>query len=187
MVHNRAHFESKENRLARFRNGPPSGTIETLLNSIANFFNNEIALAPTPGHYQTSLLFLGIHAAALIIAEAFWNKTGLEGYKRYLTVFVDGDSEDTKFSNIASIIHDWRNVLAHQWLGSVGHEIGYDYGMSHGFENRNGVTFINPKIYCDYYLKAFSVGGKIWDYETLFNENEREMINKRIIKKYIER
>ena len=57
-------METKEARLARFMSGPPEEAIETLLNSIANYFNNEIAL--TPDHHQTSLLFLGIFAILLL-------------------------------------------------------------------------------------------------------------------------
>ena len=164
-MENRAHGESKEARLARFQSNPPVEAIETLLNSIDNHFNNEIRLAP--GNFQTSLLFLGIHAAALTISEVFFNKFGQEGYKLFLERFVDGESEDTKFSNIAELIHDWRNVLAHQWLGSIGHEVGYDYKMTSGWENRDGVTFINPRMYCDHYLNAFSAGGRIWQYDKI--------------------
>jgi len=183
-MENRAHGESKEKRLARFQNGSPVEAIETLLNSIDNFFNNEIRL--TPGNAQTSLLFLGIHAVALTISEAFFNKTGPEGYKLFLEKFVDGESDDTKFSAIAGLIHDWRNVLAHQWIGSVGHEIGYDYKMKFGWQEREGVIFINPKIYCDHYLDAFLSGGKIWDYDKIFTETELEATKKRIIQKYLE-
>jgi|SRR3989338_705180 len=183
-MENRAHGESKEKRLLRFQNNPPVEAVDTLLNSIDNFFNNEIRLAPD--NAQTSLLFLGIHAVALTISEVFFNKTGLEGYKLFLEKFVDGKSENTRFSAIAELIHDWRNVLAHQWLGSVGHEIGYDYKMEFGWQERDGVVFINPKIYCEYYLGAFSSGGKIWGYDKIFTESELQAIKNRIIKKYLE-
>ena len=181
-MENRSHSESREARLARFQKNPPVEAIGTLLNSVDSFFNNEIRL--TPENTQTSLLFLGIHAAALTISEVFFNKTGSEGYKLFLEKFVDGDSDNTKFSTIAELIHDWRNVLAHQWLGSVGHEIGYDYEMKFGWQKRDDVTFINPKIYCDHYLKAFS--GKIWEFEKIFSEPELQAIKNRIIKKYLE-
>lgn len=182
-MENRAHSESKHARLARLQNNPPVEAIETLLNSIDNFFNNEIRLAPE--NAQTSLLFLGIHAVALAISEAFFNKTGPEGYKLFLEKFVDGDSGDTKFSSIAELIHDWRNVLAHQWLGSIGHKIGYDYKMKFGWQERDGVVFINPKIYCKYYLEAFSSGGKIWNYDKIFTNQELQRIKECIIRKYL--
>lgn len=182
-MENKAYSESKEKRLARFQNNPPVEAIDTLLNSVDNFFNNEIRL--TPDKAQTSLLFLGIHAVALTISKVFFNKTGLKGYKLFLERFVDGDSDDTKFSAIAKLIHNWRNILAHQWLGSVGHEIGYDYKMKFGWQKRDNVTFINPKIYCDYYLKAFSKRGKIWEFKRTLSETGLQAIKERIIKKYL--
>lgn len=179
-------MESKEARIARFENGSPVETIETLLNSIDNFFNNELSI--TPDNYQTSLLFLGIHAAALTISEVFFNKTGLEGFKLFLEKYVDQKQTDKQFSLIAEEIHSWRNVLAHQWLGSLGHQIGYDYKMVEGWKkNSEDVLFINPKVYCDSYLAAFTSSGKIWKYENSFSQNELENIKIRIIKKYINR
>jgi hypothetical protein len=180
---NRAHNESKDARLARFRKNPPEEAIETLLNSIDNFFNNEIRL--TPDNAQTSLLFLGIHAVALTISGVFFNKTGSEGYELFLERFVDGNSDDTKYSAIARKIHDWRNVLAHQWIGSVGHEIGYDYKMELGWQQRDGIIFINPRIYCEQCMMAFSRGGKIWSYNKMFSGSDLQAIKERIIQKYV--
>lgn len=187
MGENRAHKgEALEARLKRFQNGPPLEVIETLLNSIDNYFNNEIRL--TPNNYQTSLLFLGIHATILTIGEAFFNKrTGLEDYKKFLEIFVDGTTDDTRFSTIAESLHYWRNILAHQWLGELGHEIGYDYEMTNGWEKRDDVTFINPKIYCEHYLNAFSRNGRIWNYQEMFTETELENIKHRLIEKYTQR
>jgi hypothetical protein len=185
-MENRAHQgETKEHRLYRLQNSHPIEVIETLLNSIDNFFNNEIRL--TPENKQASLLFMGVHASALTIAEAFVDKGGPEGYAWFLETFVDGATDDTRFSLIARSIHDWRNVLAHQWIGSIGHVIGYDYAMPLGWERRDEVLFINPKIYCEKYLAAFAVGGKIWRYDTLFYLEELESIKERIVRKYQEK
>lgn len=187
MSENNAHKgESQEARLRRFQNGHPYEVIETLLNSIANFFNNEILV--TPENRQTSLLFLGIHASILTISEGLFNeKNDFENYKKFLQVFVDGSTDDTRFSIIAEPVHSWRNILAHQWLGSLGHRIGYDYEMANGWEERDGVIFMNPKIYCEYYLKAFSGDGKLWGYQKMFTESELEKINQRLVDKYIKR
>jgi hypothetical protein len=57
MAKNRSHQETQEERLRRFQAEPPQEAIETLLNSVANFFNNEIQA--TTDRHQTSLLFLG--------------------------------------------------------------------------------------------------------------------------------
>ena len=181
-MQNRAHMESREKRLARLRGGSPIESIETLLNSIANFFNNEIEL--TPDNYQTSLLFLGIHASILTISEAFFGTSGERGYHMFLEKFIDGDTNDTKFSEISPILHNWRNILAHQWLGSTGHRIEYNYRMSEGWKIDNEVTVINPKIYCQKYLDAFSRGGKIWQYEHILTEAELNRAKEIIVHKY---
>lgn len=182
---NRAHMESKEKRLARFKGNPPVEAIETLLNSIANFFNNEIAL--TPDNHQTSLLFLGIHAAVLTISEALFGVAGEKGYRMFLEKFVDGDPVDRKFSQIANILHDWRNILAHQWIGSAGHKIQYDYKMDEGWKKAGELIVINPKIYCQCYLDAFGRGGKIWQYERILSQSDLENAKQVIVKKYEKR
>lgn len=185
MAENRAHKgESKEHRLKRFKEGTPAEAIDTVLNSIANFFNNEIRL--TPEYYQTSLMSLGNHAVALTIGEAFFGRGREEDiYRKFLEMFIDGKTEDMQFSRIAGYIHDWRNIIAHQWIGSLGHQIAYDYNMEFGWKKEeDGVIFINPKKYCEACLGAFSAGGKIWDYKKLFSEEELEQIKQRIIEKY---
>ena len=185
-MQNNSHGETKDRRLTRFQSNPPYEIISTLLNSIANYFNNEISLTTENGNYQSSLLFLGIHSVALTISEGLFGKTGSEGYKLFLERFIDGDTSDTKFSTIAKAIHDWRNVIAHQWIGSVGHSIGYDYEMSLGWEVRGDITFINPRIYNDCYLKAFKADGKIWQWENTLSDEEKEEAKQRLIKKYLE-
>ncbi|GMX58530.1 MAG: hypothetical protein MCSN_1840 [Candidatus Microsyncoccus archaeolyticus] len=187
MSENRAHQEPRDDRLARFQNNPPAEIIDTLLNSIDNYFNNEIRITVGEANYQTSLLFLGIHSVALTISEGLFDKSGLDGYKIFLETFVDEGESDLKFSSIASLLHDWRNVLAHQWLGSVGHKIGYDYRMDEGWQEREGITFINPRIYCNQYLKAFGQGGKAWNYQNLLSEDELNSAKQRLINKYIKR
>ncbi|MFA5877916.1 MAG: hypothetical protein WC845_00945 [Candidatus Staskawiczbacteria bacterium] len=185
-MENNTHLgETKEKRLKRFQDGPPYEIIATLLNSIANFFNNEIVLTTQANNFQTSLLFLGVHAVALTVSEGLFDKKGLEGYKLFLERFVDGDTPDTKFSTIAELIHNWRNVLAHQWIGSIGHEVGYDYTMSLGWEIRGENTFINPRIYLEHYLAAFNANGKIWGWEKLLTDTEKEESKKRLIEKYL--
>lgn len=178
-------MEPLEKRIKRFQDGHPIEIIETLLNSIANFFNNEIRITTKDDNYQTTLLFLGVHAVALTISEGLFNKSGSEGYKLFLEKFVDGDTPDTKFSEVARVAHDWRNILAHQWLGIGGYEIGYDYEMSRGWEKRGGVIFINPKIYCDHYLKAFGPNGRIWDYQNILTESELQEAKQRLLKKFL--
>lgn len=186
MAKNRAHnSESQPKRLTRLQ-AHPVEAIDTLLNSIENFLNNEIRIAPDD--YQTSLLFLGIHAAALTIGEVFFGNQGrdkdLSNYREFLKAFVDGATPETQFSTVAEDIHSWRNILAHQWIGSLGHKIEYDYKSVLGWEKRGGVLIINPKIYCEKYLNAFSLGGKIWSYGFLFTQKQLAQIHTRIVEKY---
>ncbi|MBI1862841.1 hypothetical protein HYS00_01835 [Candidatus Microgenomates bacterium] len=183
MLNTTHNIESFENRLARFQNNSPIESIETLLNSIDNYFNNEIGAAPE--RYQTSLLFMGIHAVTLTISEVFWGLSGESGYKKFIETFVDGKTDDTRFSTVSNKIHNWRNVLAHQWLASSGYEIQYDYKMESGFVKDEDLLIVNPKIYCEYYLAAFSAGGKIWNYEKILTGAELESAKQRIISKFV--
>ncbi|MEZ4104301.1 MAG: hypothetical protein R3B60_03365 [Candidatus Paceibacterota bacterium] len=186
-MENRSHVEPLESRIARFQDGHPIEIISTLLNSIDNHFNNEIRLATENDHYQTSLLFLGIHAVSLTISEGLFNTQGEAGYKMFLENYIDGDTPDTKFSNIATEIHSWRNILAHQWLGVSGYDIGYDYEQEEGWIKRDDVVFINPKIYSDHYLNAFVAGGSIWDFDKRFTEDELQQIKERLLVKFLAR
>jgi hypothetical protein len=185
MAKNRAHnSESQPQRLARLKSHPIEA-IETLLNSLDNFFNNEIRIAPN--HLQTSLLFLGIHAVALTIGEVFFDNDPVSNYSDFLKTFVDGQTHDTQFSIVADEIHNWRNILAHQWLGSSGHKIEYDYSAILGWEKKGDILVINPNIYCDTYLQAFSSGGKIWTYDSIFTPQQLADIHVRIVDKYMRR
>jgi hypothetical protein len=77
-MQNRAHMESFETRLARFKDNPPNEVIVTLLNSIDNHFNNELKLTINDSlNPQTALLFLGIHAVALTISHGIFGQDGV--------------------------------------------------------------------------------------------------------------
>ncbi len=185
-MRNNAHMEEKEKRIKRFENGCPTEIISTLINSIPNFFNNEIRLTIKDDNYQTSLMFMGVHAVALTISEGLFGVRGLDGYRLFLETFMDGDTPDTKFSAIAGLVHKWRNVVAHQWLGSVGHSIGYDYTMNLGWEKRGEVTYINPRIYCEHYLKVFGSDGPIYSYDKKMTTDQLEAAHERLLRKFIQ-
>ena len=68
-MENKAHGESREKRLERFKKNPPEEVIDTLLNSLNNYFKNEITLTTKAENAQTSLMFLGIHSVALTVSE----------------------------------------------------------------------------------------------------------------------
>jgi len=193
MSQNNAHMnETREHRTERFQKSEPVEIIESLLGSIQNFFNNEIAATfDNPNNRQTSLMFLGVHSVALTISHGFFGKDGEKGYRKFVQTYMDmdGDSADKKFSTIASEIHEWRNVIAHRWLNVAGHEIGYNFDMPEGWKKEGDVIYINPQIYLDQYLKAFdrSKGGMIYRYpEILTNPKALEAAKKRMLEKYID-
>ena len=186
MADNHAHSgESLEKRTLRFQNNSPIEIIETLLNSIDNHFNNEIRITTENDNYQSTLLFLGIHAVALTVAEGVFNKRGLEGFRFFLKKFVDGGTEDKQFSTIAETIHNWRNTVAHHWLAASGHGFGYDYAMDKGWEVRDEILFINPRIYRDCYLAAFSAGGRIWRYDSILQAEGMEQAKERLVTRFL--
>lgn len=175
--------ETKENRLKRFKDNPPNEIIDTLLNSIANSLNIEISLAIKKK--QSSLLFLGIHASILTISDTFFDMKPKDAYTKFLTLFMDKNDIYSKYSLIANIIHDWRNILAHQWISSLGHKLGYDYTMSQGWNYVNEQLIINPEIYGSQYLETFAMSGKIWDYENILKSETLNSIKDRMITKFI--
>lgn len=165
MAKNRAHNESPRKLIEDTINGNPVGAVSLLILSINNFLNNEIVLTVNQEPPQTSLLFMGIHSSALTMAELFFGKDRPEnGYKKFLQMFIDGDTKDKQFSLIAGELHAWRNILVHGWLSSRGHNIEYDYEMEKGYERSEDTLYINPKVYLALYLKAFTKNGRIWQY-----------------------
>lgn len=178
-------MEDKQKRLARLTNGSPVEIIETLLNSMHNFFMREIGVASDSNlHY---LVMLGDHSVALTISEGLFGKAGLDGYKLFLERFVDQDKDGFNFSEIAENIHNWRNVIAHQWLSSSGYDLGIDLDMKLGWENRKGVVYFNPKLYHEAFNGAFKGGGRIWQYERILTEEQMQKAKERLLKKYIGR
>jgi hypothetical protein len=182
--------ESREKRLKRFQNNHPTEIIDTLLNSMASYFINELRTVfnnPNPANYQTSLMILGTHSIALTIAYGLFNKGGEMGYKLFLEHFIDGDSSDKKFSTVASEIHEWRNVIAHRWLNFAGHNFSYEFDMLEGWKKEDDFLLINPRIYLEQYLKTFGPNGKIYGYKKVLTTDEMlEAAKQRFISQYIE-
>lgn len=190
LMKNNAHLgETRDQRLKRFEQNSPVEVIDTIINSIANYFNNEIrATLYDTANPQTSLMILGIHSVALTIAYGLFNSGGPQGYKLFLERFIDGDTPDTKFSTIGSEIHEWRNVLAHRWLNVAGHSFSYDYEMPEGWKREGEFLLLNPKIYLEHYLKVFGVNGKIYQYNKILTTDQQlEEAKVRFISKYTEK
>ena len=186
---NNAHLgETKEQRLKRFTKSHPHEVVSTIINSIASHLMNELRVVfENPTNYQTSLMFLGTHSIALTIAHGYFNKSGEDGYKIFLEHFIDGDTPDTKFSTVASRIHEWRNVLAHRWINVSGHSFSYNFDMSEGWKIEDEFLLVNPKVYLDHFLKAFGSSGKIYDYDkVLTNEEMWARAKQSFISKYLD-
>ena len=78
-------MEDKQKRYKRLSEGSPVEIIETLLNSMDNFFNREIDSAA--GSELWYLVLLGDHAVALTISEGLFGEAGLSGFKIFLEKF----------------------------------------------------------------------------------------------------
>lgn len=186
---NNAHLgETKEQRLKRFTENHPYEVVATITNSMANNFLNELrTVFDNPNNYQTSLMFLGTHSISLTIAYGFFDKHGEEGYKLFLERFIDGNTPDTKFSTVASRIHEWRNVIAHRWINVAGHSFSYDFDMPEGWKIEGEFLLVNPRIYLGQFLKAFGAGGSIYKYDDILTTEELwEEAKQRFISKYVD-
>ncbi len=189
MSKNNAHLgETKEQRLKRFRDGHPIEVIETVIQSIANHFVNELrSVFDNPPNRQTTLMFLGTHSIALTIAYGLFGKGGEDGYKLFLENFVDGDRPDTQFSTVAPEIHEWRNILAHRWINVAGHSFSYEFGMPEGWKREDEFLLVNPQIYLNQFLATFGAGGRIYGYKKVLTTDEMyEAAKQRFISKYVE-
>ena len=178
-------MEDKQKRLKRLSEGKPVEIIDTLLNSMQNFFMGEIGSASE--NNLLYLVILGDHAVALTISEGLFGKVGVGGYKLFLEKFVDQAKEGFNFSEIAEDIHNWRNVIAHQWLSSSGYDFGIDLDLNLGWQKRGSITYFNPKLYHEAFNKTFSGGGKIWKYADILDEKQMQEAKERLLEKYIKR
>ena len=184
MATNRAHRDTKE-VIEHFMRGNPEGAVTLLIGSIDKYLNNEIEITIDQDPPQTSLLFMGVHAAALTISEVLFRKKGKEGYKQFLKEFIDGKPKHHKFSTITSELHIWRNTLVHGWLSKHGINIEYEYDMPKGFEKRRHDLYINPRVYLELYLQAFQNSGRIWEYIKNMSGEDLNKAQKIIIQKFL--
>lgn len=179
--------ETFQQRLQRFKNNSPIEFIETILNSIHNFYIPELQVASN--NKQSNLLILGLHSIIETISENVFLKKGVEGFKFYLENFVDIGKDGGRFSEIADELNDWRNIVAHQYISKLGHSFGYDYAISVGYQIENGTIVLNPKIFFEQFQSAFLVndGGnkrKIWDYEKIIISDKMEEAKMKFLAKF---
>jgi len=187
MSENNAHLgETKEQRLKRFTENSPIEVIETVINSMASYFVNELSTVfDNTDNRQTTLMLLGTHSIALTLAHGLFDEDGLKGYRLFLEHFVDGDTPDTKFSTVATEIHEWRNVLAHRWINVAGHNISYNFEMDEGWVKDGEFLVLNPQVYLKQFLETFDFRGRIYRYNTILTSDELlEEARQRFVSKY---
>jgi hypothetical protein len=119
------------------------------------------------------LIFLGTHSIIQTIAEKLFDTKGPAGTQFYLENFVDGNTQDKRFSLISDDIHEMRNVMAHQWWAVSTHEIALNHEMSEGWKREPGLLHINPEVYVEQFARAFERGELIEKYCQLLTEEQR--------------
>lgn len=176
-------IEDKDKRRKRFEEGVPLEIIETLLNSVDNYFNRaQIAVAAEAKAWD--LVFIGIHAAATTIGTGLFSDSPLTAYGQFLESFVDTDELGGDFSRIAKELHDWRNVLTHRWLSERGYGFGFDFEQKLGWREQDGVILLNPRLYHAAYQKAFAANGRIWKWGAILTQEQIETAKVRLLKQY---
>lgn len=182
-------METFDQRLLRFQNYPPVEFIETVLNSIHNYYIRELVIASE--NELGNLLILGIHSIIETISENIFLKKGIDGFIFYLKNFVDANKEGFRFSEIADELNDWRNIIAHQYISRLGHSFGYDYTIEIGYKIDGSIIILNPSILFEQFKSAFEAGNKtkrrIWDYREFLNQDQMEEAKRRFIQKFTKR
>jgi hypothetical protein len=72
-------MEDADKRLKRLEDGPPLEIIETLLNSIHNFYLRETSAAIKAGTWD--LAFIGTHSVASIIGAGLFGDRNMEALR----------------------------------------------------------------------------------------------------------
>lgn len=182
-------METFDQRLQRFKSEEPTEFIETILLNIQNFLIPELVIASE--NMCSDLLILGIHSVIETVSENIFLKKGVSGFKFYLENFVDADKEGFRFSEIAEVLNDLRNIIAHQKISKLGHSFGYDYDMQVGYKIDGTIIMLNPSILFKQFKSAFKNGRKtkrlIWDYAQLLSPEQMEEAKKRFIQKFMKK
>lgn len=131
-------------------------------------------------------MFMGIHAVMQTVGEIIFGLTGLEATNFYLEHFVDGESEDLRFSNIATILHDMRNVLAHRWTSAAAYRYAIDYREKKGWWKGSDGIHINPSVYFESFKERYPYSKPDRDYRRLVTEEELRSRKYRFIINWLE-
>jgi len=174
-------MESYEDRLRRFQDNGPGEVIGTLLNSINNLFNPEIQRAADQECW--SLMMIGTHGVALTIVEGVFGVSGEQGFVRFLKEYMDGAEPGGDWSTIGHELHEWRNVLAHQWLSAAGYGFAWHPGIDVGWERRGDLIVVNPIRYHAAYRQAWS-NPNLWLPNRIITDTDFQKAKRRLIRKF---
>lgn len=176
-------MEPFEARLRRFLYGGVDEIPWTLLNSISNFFLGDLRAA---GERKLDrLVFLGTHMVMQTVGKHIFGRMGKDATKFYLEHFVDGEESHLKFSEVADLIHELRNILAHQWFSIRSYSYAIDYRIVVGWTDGPDGIHINPDIYLQQFLDGFGAGGRVWNYRALLTDRERLLVKYRYITNWL--
>lgn len=134
-----------------------------------NPYLRELRVAKENGLYHCVYLFT--HAIMQTVSEQMFGLKGIDGTRFYLENFVDGDTPDRQFSQIAEVLHHVRNVIAHQGYSSSQHMVEYFCEeIPEGWKQDSDTVYINPRIYAEHFERAFAEGAHIQKYRQLSDE-----------------
>jgi len=172
-------IEPQDKRTKRLEDGTPLEIIETLLNSIHNFYNRQIDAAVDAGAWD--LAFIGIHSVGVTVGTGLFTDSSLTAFTRFLREFVDTDELGYNFSEIAQELHSWRQVLVHRWLSAKGYEFGFDMEQQEGWRKVDDVVLLNPRRFHEAFNQAFTAGGKIWQWQNILSDEEQQAAKARLL------
>ncbi len=146
-------METFEQRLRGFLYSSPQEYAGRIIDSIDSLFVPKLREAEN--RQMDEMFFLGSHAVMQTICQQIYGRPRDERTHFYLKRFVNGSRRDLQFSRIARQLHDWRNVLAHQWFSGRQHSIIFDRQSPRGWQMCGRQVIFNPTIYADQFLSGF--------------------------------
>src|SRR3977135_4378721 len=162
-------MESFKKRLKRYTDNDDLEIFGWLTVYLHNSYWGEIHTAKENRLYNCVSLLT--HALIQMISENMFGFRGKDGTRSYLENFVDGDTQDTKFSLVTDEIHNARNVMAHQGYSSLQHRVEYFADdLAEGWKKDADTVLINPKLYAERFEPAFSQGSHVEKYRQLTDE-----------------
>jgi len=139
-------METFKERLKRYTDRDALDTFGWMKMLIQNHHVPELRSAREQKLYQC--VYLMTHAIIQTVSENMFNKVGLDGTVFFLQTFVDPTTHGAKFSEVASEVHDVRNLIAHRAYSGLQHSVEYFADdIDEKWRKDGGVLFINPALY----------------------------------------